>query len=211
MFLDDIEKIKDNSVLTATITGVSDVTNLFQLRKALIAHNFTIIELLNSWQGVSSFDFTKLRIEGGTKKTHCDYIERLDVLRSDEEVCNQFFILRLLLNCQDTLARYDERLIFNYLVLRGLTQKPADSVYKDVLFPEYDIKFNDNWLVDSIIEQLNKEFETSKGRKTIYRAKNRIIEKIDYNAAIKKTREEYKIWISTTYIITKSERENDTK
>ena len=208
MFLDDIEKIKDNSVLTATITGVSDVTNLFQLRKALIAHNFTIIELLNSWQGVSSFDFTKLRIEGGTKKTHCDYIERLDVLRSDEEVCNQFFILRLLLNCQDTLARYDERLIFNYLVLRGLTQKPADSVYKDVLFPEYDIKFNDNWLVDSIIEQLNKEFEIERNKRTYFRSKAKILDKINYKEAIRKTRAEFITWISTTYIITESENDN---
>ncbi len=208
MFIDEIERIKDKSTIIEKVIDVSDVKNLFLLVRNIAKQNEILQEVINSWEGIRSHDYTGVVCEGGTKKTATDYIEKIDSLRGDIDICDHYVTLAFLMNCQNTLGRFDERCVFNRLVLRGLSLKEiTDSdrlKYKEYYYPEYAIKYGEGYLIDTIIKEVNESLDWDKGRATIYRTRLLCFEKIDYESALKKAKEDYISWISSATSIRNS-------
>ncbi len=210
MFIDEIERIKDKKTIIEKVIDVSDVKNLFLLVRNIAKQNEILEEVINSWEGLRSHDYTGVACEGGTKKTATDYIEKIDALRADIDICDHYVTLAFLMNCQNTLGRFDERCVFNRLVLRGLSLKEITNSerlkYKEYYYPEYAIKYGEGYLIDTIIKEVNESLDWDKGRATIYRTRLLCLEKIDYESALKRTKNDYFNWISSATSIRNSEK-----
>ena len=215
MFIDEIERIKDKKTIIEKVIDVSDVKNLFLLVRNIAKQNEILEEVINSWEGLRSHDYTGVACEGGTKKTATDYIEKIDALRADVDICDHYVTLSFLMNCQNTLGRFDERCVFNRLVLRGLSLKEITNSerlkYKEYYYPEYAIKYGEGYLIDTIIKEVGDELNWEKVERTTYRIRLKALEKIDYDSAIRKTKEDYIKWICSATTIKDIQKQNDTK